>query len=297
LAYNLSARFGVRETAYSYALNADSAPGAMNRVLGEFGASWAGPRLERSFGALRHVIEPTIEYHLVTGADRFRDTVVVDDVDLYADTSDVTYGVVNHLLGRNREVIWRVFQKVFFERDFGGALVPGRRNAFAPLMDLTGFSFSDRARRFSPVVSSLSMAGFRHVSADFVAQLDTELHEFRNAGVVTNLTFGLVAAGVSYYYSRGTIFELASHQAGGGVRYGGNNKPGISISSSFAYDVQRALFQGAAAQVGYNGGCYGVSVLFETFDIGVRKESRIRFAFALKNVGAYGTLTPAERLY
>jgi hypothetical protein len=102
---------------------------------------------------------------------------------------------------------------------------------------------------------------------------------------------------VAYYYNRGTEYELASHQTRGGVRYGQVGKPGFVFSGSFSYDIRRSLFQGGAMQVGYNGGCYGVNVQFEAFDIGARKETRIRFAFGLKNIGAYGTLSPAERLY
>jgi LPS-assembly protein len=269
----------------------------MNRVLGEVTSWWAGPRLERSFGRVLHTIEPTVEYRLVTGGDRFRDTIVVDDVDLYANTSEVEYGIVNRLMSNRELLVWRVFQKAFFDRDFGGALVSGRRNAFAPLMDLTGFSFADGQRRFSPILSTLSIASFKHVTTELRGEFDTEAHAFRNTGVQTSLDWGVFSAGVSYYYDRGTSLELTSHQARGGIRYGQSGKPGFIMAGSFSYDVQRVLFQGGALQVGYNGGCYGLNVQFETFDVGARKETRIRFAFGLKNLGSYGTLSPAERLY
>jgi LPS-assembly protein len=296
-AVSFGARFGVRETAYSYALNGSEAPGPMNRLLGEFTSWWTGPRLERSFGDVRHVIEPIVEYRFVTGADRFRDLLVVDDVDLYANTSEVEYGIVNRLMSNRELFTWRLVQKVFFDRDFGGALLTGRRNAFAPLMDVTGFSFSDRSRRFSPLVSSLKIATFHHVSTDFLAEVDTEAHAFRNAGLLAGVDWGVFSTGLAYYYKRGTAFETTNHQARGGLRYGPPGKPGLIMAGSFSYDVQRALFQGGAMQVGYNGGCYSVNVQFEAFDVGARKETRIRFAFALKNIGSYGTLSPVERLY
>ncbi|HEX5000463.1 MAG TPA: LPS assembly protein LptD [Terriglobia bacterium] len=296
--FSFGARFGVRETAYSYALNsATSTPGGLNRAMADAGVWWTGPRLEKAFKGMRHVIEPTVEYRLVTGVDRFRDTIVVDDVDLYANTSEVEYGIVNRLMSDRELLTWRVFQKVFFDRDFGDAFVVGRRNAFAPLTDLTGFSFADMERRFSPVVSSLRAASLHNVSTELLAELDTSRGQVRSLGALASYDRGLFSSSVSYYYSHGTVFELSSHQARGGFRYGNSQKPGFSLNGSFAYDIERRLFQGGATQVGYNGGCYGWSVQFEAFDVGARKESRIRFAFALKNIGAYGTLSPAERIY
>ncbi|MGH9764983.1 MAG: LPS assembly protein LptD, partial [Blastocatellia bacterium] len=45
----------------------------------------------------------------------------------------------------------KVAQKYFFDRNFGGAFVPGQRNQFYPVDTLSGFTFEGVSRSFSPV--------------------------------------------------------------------------------------------------------------------------------------------------
>src|SRR6266566_9625026 len=79
-----SQRVGFRETFYTHSRVSQLVLGdALNRASIEYSSNFVGPQLERDFGSWRHVIEPSIDYRYINGADRFRRTIVVDDIDLF----------------------------------------------------------------------------------------------------------------------------------------------------------------------------------------------------------------------
>src|SRR5205814_7988348 len=131
----------------------------------------------------RHVIEPTVDYQYLDGADEFRKTLVIDDVDLVTNTNEVEYAITNRFFAKREVFSWRVAQKYFFDPTFGGAILPGRRNVFAPLLDISGFAFADGLRRMSPIVSTMRVSTSASSSTDLQVDYDTRDHLFRSAGV------------------------------------------------------------------------------------------------------------------
>jgi LPS-assembly protein len=122
----------------------------LNRFTLEYAAHFAGPEFVKDYGKLHHSIRPTVDYRYVTGVDDFRKPLIVDDVDLVANTSELEYGITNRLIGRSEILNWRIAQVAYFRPTFGGAIQPGKRNVFDPLLGLTGYSFADGPRDFSP---------------------------------------------------------------------------------------------------------------------------------------------------
>ena len=289
--------FGVRETVYTHSLRPKVLTDALNRFSFDYTSNFVGPPLERDFGKWRHVVEPSIDYRYLTGADRFRNTIVVDDVDLITNTNEVEYGITNRFFTTREIFSWRIAQKYFFDPTFGGAIIPGRRNVFAPLLDISGFAFADGRRRFSPIVSTMRISTSRTSSTDLQVDYDTRDHLFRSAGIIGGVNRGQAFGNVAYFFTRRSAIQVPNNQLRGTVGFGNELKRGISAAFNFSYDVEHSLFQGSVAQVGYNTDCYGLSFEFSQFDIGARKESRFRFAFSLKNVGSYGTLRQRERIF
>src|SRR5207244_8932479 len=105
-----------------------------SRLSFDYSSNFVGPQLERDFGSWRHVIEPSVDYHYVNGAERFSKTIVVDDVDLYNHTNDVEYGITNRLFTSREIFSWRIAQRYFFDSTFGGAIVAGLRSVFVPVV-------------------------------------------------------------------------------------------------------------------------------------------------------------------
>src|SRR5262249_25873504 len=128
-----SQSLGIQETAYTDSRHSQLVmTEGLNRFSLDYRSNVIGPQLQRDFGSLRHVIDPTVDFRYVGGADQFRDTIVVDDVDLVARTKEVEYAVTNRFFTSREVFSWRLAQKNFFDPTFGGAIVPGRRNVFAP---------------------------------------------------------------------------------------------------------------------------------------------------------------------
>jgi hypothetical protein len=178
-----SARIGVRETAYTHSIVYRQLnvlrPTASRQTTG----CVCQPNIERNFGTWSHVVEPSVEYRYVRGADRFQDTIIVDDVDLYSNTNELEYSLTNRIMTTREILSWRLAQKVYFDPTFGGAIVPGRRNVVTPLLDLTGFAFADGTRHLSPLVSTLRVTSVSGISTDLQVDYDT-VREFRDAGVI-----------------------------------------------------------------------------------------------------------------
>jgi LPS-assembly protein len=288
----------VRETLYSRSqATPTTVGGALTRSSFEYGSHLNGPSLERDFGKWRHLVEPDINYRYVGGADQFRNTIVVDNVDLVTHTNEVEYGVTNRFFTKREIFSWRLSQKYFVDPTFGGAIIPGRRNVFEPLLDITGFTFADGRRRFSPIISDMRLATSPSTSEDIEVNYDTRDHLFRSAGIIGNANRGQFTGGVSYFFTRRSAIEVPSNQLRSSFAYGNRLKPGFSAAIQFSYDVQHSLFQGSVAEVGYNTSCFGLNFEVSQFNIGARVESRFRFAFTLKDVGSFGTMRPRERLF
>jgi LPS-assembly protein len=295
---DFSQRFGLRETAYTHSRQAQLVlPDVLNRFDVEYSSNIVGPQFQRDFGRWRHVIEPSVETRYVGGPDRFNETIVVDDVDLVTRTNEVEYAITNRFFTTREVFSWRLAQKYYFDPTFGGAIVPGKRNVFAPLLDITGFAFADGVRRLSPIVSTMRLSTSSYTSTDIEVDYDTRDHLFRSAGIAGNANRGQFGAGISYFFTRRSAIEIPNNQLRGSFTYGNQAKPGLSTAFAFAYDVQHSLFQGSTVQVGYNTNCYGLSFEVSQFNIGARVESRFRFAFTLKDIGSVGTLRPRERLF
>jgi LPS-assembly protein len=297
-AVDWSHELSVRETFYSErAPVAGRAAESFNRLLVDYRSQFVGPQLERDYGSWKHVVEPSVEYRLINGAGRFRDGIVVDDVDLLTNTSQIEYGFTSRFFTRREIFSWRIAQQYFFDPAFGGAIREGKRNQFAPLMDLTGFAFADGRRRFSPIVSNMRLSTSANTSTDLQIDYDSERHRFESAGISGGVNYGQSFGNVAYFFRRNSPIQFASDQLRANMQYGNDLKRGFSFGLGLAYDVQRSVFQQSTAQVAYNFDCYGLSVEWMQFDLGDRKESRIRFAFSLKNIGSFGNIRRQDRIF
>ena len=290
-------RLGVRETFYSHSQRPVVERESLSRTSFDYAFEFSGPQLERDFGSWKHVIEPHVEYRYVTGVDRFLDTLLVDETDLYTDTNEVRYGITNRFFTDREILSWTVSQKYYSDPTFGGAFVGARKNLLSPLMDLTGFGFADEERRFSPLVSVLRFSPGRGRTTDLQIDYDTVRKHFRSAGVIGGYQERPTFFNVAYFFTRRSPIQLPSNQIRATVGYGDSSKRGLNGAFSFAYNIDQAFFQATTAQVSYNTDCYGLHIEFNQFDLGPRRESRIRFSFSLKNLGSIGTLRSQDRLF
>src|SRR5581483_5699393 len=104
------------------------------------------------------------------------------------------------------------------------------------------------------------------------------------------ISHGNSNGGVAYFFRSSTGIQAPADQFQGSYQYGNATKLGLSLGLRAAYDIEHQTFQGSTGEVRYNTDCYGLSVEINQYNIGARKETRILFAFTLKDIGSYGTI-------
>jgi LPS-assembly protein len=81
------------------------------------------------------------------------------------------------------------------------------------------------------------------------------------------------------------------------IGYGSQTQRGFNAAFTAVYDYRLGIMQFATTQVTYNTDCCGLSVQYRRFNIGTRNENQFRVAFAIANIGSFGTMKRQERLF
>lgn len=206
--------------------------------------------------------------------------------------------------------------KYFFDPFFGGALITNQRNQFYPINTLSGFVYGGLPRRFSPVNVDARYRPRRDLFVDFRTDIDTNGHGMR----ALSTTFGLSRSSIqifqSFYYTR--AIELGPDQANladargfeaGTVRgsqwspsvFLGNRDRGLFGGASFFFDFQKRPGRGDSSLIsstvtlGHAWDCCAATIQFSSFNVGLRKENRVVFAFRLNGIGSFGTEQIGQR--
>ncbi|HEY6045255.1 MAG TPA: LPS assembly protein LptD, partial [Pyrinomonadaceae bacterium] len=342
--WSLTATAGARATYYSNSF--DPATGlAVSRDLvrgyGEFELDLRPPALARNFrrsdGSVlfRHVIEPYLIYRRIGGIDNFNQIIRFDYVDAIANTNEIEFGLTNRFFTRRstesvgakaarlaREKSSLATQpyealtitlrgKYFFDRFFGGALVPGQRNQFYPIDTFSAFTYGAVPRRFSPLNIEVRYRPTQNAFADFRSDIDTRDGGLRAmAATVGIVRASLVEAFSTFYYTRAvalvpSLRQFANPQGNepGTLRgsqwspsvFIGNREKGLFGGVSLFFDFQKHPFAGnrslisSTTTIGYTWNCCAVTVQNYTFNVGLRNENRLVFAFRLNGIGTFGT--------
>ena len=206
--------------------------------------------------------------------------------------------------------------KYFFDPFFGGALVPGQRNQFYPLNTLSGFVYGGIPRRFSPVNVDARYRPRRSLFVDFRTDIDSNGHGLRSLSTTFGLTRSSVQIFQSFYYTRAIELDpsLASFADARGFEAGtvrgsqwspsvflGNRDRGFFGGASFFFDFQKRPGRGNSSLIsstvtlGHAWDCCAATVQFSSFNVGLRKENRVVFAFRLNGIGSFGTEQIGQR--
>ncbi len=332
----------------------------ISRAYGEFEFDLRPPALARNFkrsdGSLRfrHTIEPYFVYRKISGVDDFDRILRFDLLDTIADTNEIEFGVTNRFFQRRstETVTGRVSsgrpfsrpeeetrglepqpyealsitirQKYFFDRTFGGALIPGRRNQFYPINTFSGFTYGGVPRRFSPLYVEARLRPYRSTGArlrSLTADVRTNFDLLGVGGGLRDLavSFGLerripklrlLRAFQTYYYTRAITLAPSLRQFSDvrgnepGTLQGSQWSPTVFLGDpdrglfggiSFFFDFQNRPGKGSSSLIsstttlGYTWDCCAVTVQQFSFNVGLRQENRFVFSFRLNGIGTFGT--------
>ncbi|HEV2114358.1 MAG TPA: LPS assembly protein LptD, partial [Terriglobales bacterium] len=290
---------------------------------------------------LKHTIEPRLVYDYVQGVRNFDRIIRFDETDVLADTNQFEVGVINRLYGKKidqrcgrplsesaleqlaistgegtlkcietgpRELAsWELGQAVYFNRDFGGALVPGVRNVFSSTVDYSGIAFLTDPRRLAPVISRLRISPNAGSAAEWDLDYDSKKGRINASTVLATFYRGNVFFGAGHTYlltpgevfvSNGIIGPSKFNQFRLTAGYGNAGKRGFTGAASVGFDAQNNFIQYSAIQTTYNWDCCGFTTEYRRLALGaLRNENQFRFAFTIANVGTFGTLRRQERIY
>lgn len=254
---------------------------------------------------LKHVIEPRATYRYVTGiGDDFNRFIRFDETDLLANTNEVELSLTNRLYSKRGDSVqeiftWELSQKRYFDPTFGGALVPGRPNVFTATADLSPYSFLLGPRTESPIVSLLRASPISGLAVNWQADYDPYYHRVVDSAVSVDYHFlknFLVSVGNNAVRTD-PLLTPPANQYRMRVQFGDPQHRGWNAGVDAVYDYRKAVLEYSTTQVTYNTDCCGFSVQYRRYNIGLRDESRLQVAFAIANVGTFGTLKKQDRLF
>lgn len=315
---DLTPRFTFRSTYYGGQVqNQQFVDQGFFRNTEEFSFDIRPPTIERIWGGetkWKHAIEPDITYRYVNGVNDFGRFIRVDEDETLTDTNEVEYGITQRLYrksgaGDAQELVtWQLAQKYFFDPTFGGALVPGQRNVFQATDELTPFAFADEPRRFSPIISDLTIEPGKHYDTEFILNYDPQRNRMTAIGTMLNLKPYKQSFFTLAHFSTLNLplnppappvnFQQRSNQVRALLGYGDLTRPGLNLTFGASYDFTQQGFQNQIAEISYNGSCCGIGFEYRKFSFGtIRNENQYLVTFRIANVGSVGNLRRPERIF
>jgi LPS-assembly protein len=284
----------------------------ITRVAQDFSVDLITPTFTRIFngspkwmggGKVKHVIEPRATYRYVNGVSDFSKIIRFDETELLTNTNEVELSLTNRFFikrgGATQELLSvQVWQKRYFDQTFGGTILNDSRNVNQSTVDFSPFAFLDRTRSYSPIATSLRMQPTAMTGVEWRLDYDPLRGGVSNSSFTVDgrVNQWFVSAGHTQVDSK-TFLSPNTNQFRGLIGWGAENRRGWNTAFFAIYDYRASLLNFANTQVTYNTDCCGFSVQYRRFAFGTRNDYLFRFAFAIANLGSFGTLRRQEAFF
>ena len=335
--------FAVRDTFYTASQDPDlsGARGgtpslsreSLNRADIEARIDVRPPAIERDFALaggkwdLRHVIEPELTYRFAGGIGaRERSVLLVDTNDIATNTNEAAFSLTQRLYVRPtgdhpckpqdeqptgecpskpREwASWQIAQKYFIDPNFGGALIPNRRNVFDSTLDLTGVAFLTGPRNFTPLISRLRFEAIDNLRIEWDMDFDPKDGRLDSDNVFAGYSIGSATIGVSHAMlnavdeNAGAASTIHSQLVQPFVSVGKQSRVGFNMAANMGYDFVQNSLQYAGVQTVYNWNCCGLTFGYRRFELGsIRDETEYLYSFTLANFGSVGDIRRSNSVF
>ncbi len=275
---------------------------------------------------LRHVIEPELTYHFVGGiGSQERNVLTIDTTDIVTDTNEVGYSLTQRFYLRPihpkpcdpgaaaegegcsapREwASWQIAQKYFFNANFGGALIPYRRNVFDTTLDLSGIAFLTQPRNLSPVISRLRFEAIDNLRIQWDLDYDPKAGRLGGNNLFAGYSWGDTTIGIAHSLLNGvdemgsTASIIQSNQVEPFLQIGKQQKVGFNLAANGGYDFVHGAIQYAGVQAVYNWNCCGITLGYRRFALGSpRDETQYLYSFTLANFGSVGDIRRSNTVF
>jgi LPS-assembly protein len=290
------------------------------------------PALERDFNlgrsnrVLRHVIEPELTYHFVGGiGSQERNVLTIDTTDIATNTNEVGYSLTQRFYlrpthpkacdlaaapeaegcpGPREWASWQIAQKYFFNADFGGALIPYRRNVFDTTLDLSAIAFLTQPRNLSPVTSRLRFEAIDNLRIQWDLDYDPKAGRLGGNNLFAGYSWGDTTVGIAHSLLNAvdemgsTASIIQSNQVEPFLQIGKQQKVGFNLAANGGYDFVHGAIQYAGVQAVYNWNCCGLTLGYRRFALGSpRDETQYLYSFTLANFGSVGDIRRSNTVF
>ena len=301
---------------------------------------------------LRHVIEPELNYRYVGGiGDKARDVLLFDTADIASNVNEAGFSLTQRFYLRPtgeqpcgtsdkdagdgpdaagdaqktnvcpsapREwATWEIAQEYFIDPNFGGALIPGRRNVFYATLDLMAPTFLTSARNIAPITSRIRFEAIDNLRIQWDLAYDTILGELAADNVFAGYSFGRTTLGIGHALlnavddqvtngasssTPATFSTLKSQQVQPFFEFGKPSGNGFNLAANSGYDFVGHKVQYGGVQAVYNWNCCGLTFGYRRFELGTvgstsRDETQWLYSFTLANFGAVGDIRRANSVF
>jgi LPS-assembly protein len=289
------------------------------------------PALERDFvlahwnRVMRHVIEPELTYRFVGGiGPQARNVLLVDTDDIATDTNEAGFSLTQRIYMRPRDekpcadsespgecparprewASWQIAQNVFIDPNFGGALIPGRRNVFDSTLDMSAVAFLTSPRNLAPVTSRMRFEAIDNLRIQWDLDYDPKRGELTSDNLYAGYSWGRTTVGLGHALlnavdeSRGSASTIKSQQLQPFLTIGKPSGAGLNLAANGGYDFVLGQVQYAGVQATYNWDCCGLTVGYRRFQLGsVRDETQYLYSFTLANFGSVGDIRRSNSIF
>jgi LPS-assembly protein len=303
----------------------------LQRIDGEASLDVRPPALTRDFNlgrwnrTMRHVIEPELTYRFVGGiGSKARDVLVIDTTDIATDTDEIGFSLTQRWYLRpnvdqpcrvvdvsrpctphTREwASWQIAQKFFINSNFGGALVPGRRNVFDTTLDLSAIAFLTDPRNLSPLTSRLRFEAIDNLRVQWDLDYDPKAGRIGANNIYAGYSWGKTTIGVGRSLlnavdeTGSTASLIQSQQLEPFLQIGRQNQVGFNLAANGGYDFVNGALQYAGVQAVYNWNCCGLTLGYRRFALGsARDETQYLYSFTLANFGSVGDIRRSNMVF
>jgi LPS-assembly protein len=307
----------------------------LHRFYGEASLDLRPPAMERDFAlgrwnrTLRHVIEPELFYHFVGGiGSAARNVPMVDTTDIATDTDEVGFRLTQRFYVRPNQdtdksdfcgpddskhpcgphprewASWVIAQKFFMNANFGGALIPDRRNVFETTLDLTPVAFLTEPRNLAPITSRMRFEAIDYLRLEWDLDYDPKAGRFGADNIYAGYSWGETTVGIGRSLlnavdengSAASIIQ--SQQVEPFLEIGKQTREGFNLAANGGYDFVHGALQYAGVQAVYNWNCCGLTVGYRRFALGsLRDETQYLYSFTLANFGSVGDIRRSNTVF
>jgi LPS-assembly protein len=305
----------------------------LNRTDVEVSVDIRPPAMERDFTLshwnreLRHVIEPEFTYRFVGGIGaQTRNVLLVDTSDIATDTNEVGFSLTQRFYLRptapqpcsaaedattglcpaplKEWASWQIAQKFFIDPNFGGALIPNRRNVFDATLDLSGIAFLTSPRNLAPIISRLRFEAIDNLRIEWDFDYDPKDGHLGADNLYAGYSWGRTTVGLGHALLNAVNEQgsaattIQSQQLEPFLSIGKPNQTGFNLGANGGYDFVHGALQYAGVQAIYNWNCCGLSIGYRRFALGtVRDETQYLYSFTLANFGSVGDIRRSNAVF